>query len=106
MSKTLKALEESIELQQKKLAQMKARKQQIEARLRSAEKKRARQEDTRRKILAGAFLLDVAAGQDVLKLEINGRTLESFLTREDDRALFGLVSVGEAKDETAAESAS
>jgi len=101
MSKTLEALDASIELQQKKLEQMKARKQQIESRLRAAERKRARQQDTRRKILAGAFLLDVAAGQDVLKLEVNGRTLESFLIREDDRALFGLMSLGGAKDENA-----
>jgi predicted nucleic acid-binding Zn-ribbon protein len=42
MSKILKALEDSIENQQKKLEQMKARKQQIEARLKSAEKKRER----------------------------------------------------------------
>lgn len=89
MSKTLEALDASIENQQKKLEQMKARKQQIEARLKSAEKKRARQQDTRRKILAGAFFLEAARG-GVLTVEVEGQTLESFLKRADDRELFGL----------------
>jgi predicted nucleic acid-binding Zn-ribbon protein len=87
MSKTLKALEDSIENQQKKLEQMKARKQLLEARVRAAEKKRERREETRRKILAGAFLLE-AAGDQILTMEINGKTLEAFLTRENDRVLF------------------
>jgi predicted RNase H-like nuclease (RuvC/YqgF family) len=90
MSKALENLDASIENQKKRLEQLKARKQQIEARLRSEEKKRARKEDTRRKILAGAFLLEML-GDEVLDFEVKGKTLKAFLIRSDDKALFGLV---------------
>ena len=92
MSKMLKTLEEKIEIQQKKLEQMLARKQQIEARQKSIERRKARQDDTRRKILAGAFFLELA-GEYPLQAEFNGQTLDSFLKRDDDRALFGLMPV-------------
>jgi hypothetical protein len=90
MSKALENLDASIEVQTKRLEQLKARKQQIEARLRSEEKKRARKEETRRKILAGAFLLEML-GDEVLDFEMKGKTLRAFLTRSDDKALFGVV---------------
>jgi DNA repair exonuclease SbcCD ATPase subunit len=90
MSKALENLDASIENQKKRLEQLKARKQQIEARLKSAEKQRARKEETRRKILAGAFFLEMV-GDDVLDFVVNGKTLKAFLTRSDDKVLFGLV---------------
>jgi hypothetical protein len=58
-------------------------------------KKRAK--DTRRKILAGAFVLDRASRDD----QYNGwlvKSLDGFLTRPDDRALFGLPALPPATD--------
>lgn len=98
MSKALEKVDQTIEAQNKKLAQLKAKRQAIEARLRAEEKKRSRQQDTRRKILAGAFLLE-AAGEYPVKLEIEGKTLEKFLTRDDDRALFGLMPIVKVHNE-------
>jgi hypothetical protein len=97
MSKALEKLDDSIETQQKKLDQLKARKQAVEARLRAEEKKRSRQQDTRRKILAGAFFLD-AAGGFPLAVDVHGKTLEHFLTRDDDRALFGLLPLAQIEN--------
>jgi len=87
MSKTLKTLDEKIEFQQKKLEQMKAKKQQLENREKTRLKALERKKDTRRKILAGAFFLE-AAGKDAMSTAVNGKTLEEFLTRENDRKLF------------------
>lgn len=87
MSKALENLDASIEAQKKRLEQLKARKQQIEARIKSAEKKQARKDYTRRKILAGAFFLEMA-GEDVLNFVVNGKTLKEFLVRNDDKTLF------------------
>jgi hypothetical protein len=87
MSKTLKTLDEKIDFQQKKLDQMKAKKQQLEAREKSRLKAIERKKDTRRKILAGAFFLEYA-NNDAMSISINGKTLDEFLTRENDRLLF------------------
>jgi hypothetical protein len=87
MSKTLKTLDEKIEFQQKKLEQMKAKKQQLEAREKARLKALERKKDTRRKILAGAFFLE-AAGKDAMSTAVNGKTLEEFLTRDDDKKIF------------------
>jgi len=50
---------------------------------------RAGQQDTRRKILAGAMLLEMMANDAELQKSMLGK-LSAFLTREDDRKLFGL----------------
>ena len=89
MSQILVKLEASIEAQQKKLAQLKAQRQRIEARDRSRAQAATRKQDTRRKILAGAMLLDLMSKDANLQKQMLAK-LESFLTREDDRALFGL----------------
>jgi large subunit ribosomal protein L7/L12 len=76
-----------IEEIEKKINQLRARKAAEEAKL----KKKAKKEDTRRKILIGAYFLD--------KAERNGgvealyREIDSFLTRENDRKLFGLPAI-------------
>jgi hypothetical protein len=49
----------------------------------------ARQQDTRRKILAGAMLLEMMADDAELQKRMLAK-LSGFLTREDDRKLFGL----------------
>jgi hypothetical protein len=87
MSETLKKIDSSIQDKQQQLDQLKARKQAIEAREKSRLKALERKKDTRRKILAGTFFLE-ASGKDALKIAVNGRTLDEFLTKEDDRTLF------------------
>ncbi len=102
MVKTLDALNASIELQSKKLAEMKAKKQQLEARERSKLKQASRSVDTRRKILLGSYVLAAmnVKGELVmppeiraLRLSANSIALDTFLTREDDRVLFGYPSL-------------
>ena len=85
-------IDERIKLLEDKLKQEKAKKQKIEARLRIAESKRKRADDTRRKILIGAVIMGkVASGEwDNDKLLA---LLDPALTRGDDRALFGLDSL-------------
>ena len=94
MTKALTKLEATIEAQQKKLAQLKAQKQKMEALQKAKLTGLARKQDTRRKILAGALLLELMAKDTEFQKKILG-TLSTFLTRPDDRALFGLRSAGE-----------
>ena len=94
MSQTLSKLEATIEAQQKKLAQLKAQKQKMEALQKAKLTGLARKQDTRRKILAGALLLELMAKDTEFQKTMLGK-LSAFLTRPDDRALFGLRSAGE-----------
>ena len=72
---------------ERRLAQLKARQERLDARLRYLTSARARKDDTRRKILAGAILLaKVEAGE--FELRTFKRWLDKALTRKDDRALF------------------
>ena len=96
MSQALVKLEASIEAQQKKLAQLKAHKQKIEARQKSKLQGAARQQDTRRKVLAGAMLLELMNKDPELQKSMLGK-LSSFLTRDDDRKLFGLTVSSKAE---------
>ena len=72
-------------------AQIDARIQAAKARLSQAERK----DDTRRKVLLGAFVLE-ALGGNVVALELNGRKLADFIQRDADRALLGLPSLAAA----------
>lgn len=94
MTKALTKLEATIEAQQKKLAQLKAQKQKMEALHKAKLTGLARRQDTRRKVLAGAFLLELMAKDTEFQKQMLGK-LSTFLVRPDDRALFGLRSVGE-----------
>jgi hypothetical protein len=89
MSKVAETIEEQIKKQQAKLAELKARKQAIEARAKAAESKKNRADDTRKKILVGAAVLaqieNNPEGQERTK-----QMLDKFLTKESDRKLFGL----------------
>jgi hypothetical protein len=87
VSETLKKLDISITAKQQQLDQLQAQKQAIEAREKSRLKTLERKKDTRRKILAGTFFLE-ATGKDAMTTSINGKTLDIFITREDDRLLF------------------
>jgi large subunit ribosomal protein L7/L12 len=73
------------------LEKLKRQKEIIEARIQQAEarhKQRERKEDTRRKILLGAYFLEKLKN-DAMFESIKGE-LDSFLTRNSDRKLFGL----------------
>lgn len=89
------ALDERIKAQEEKLKQLKALKQKQEAQKRAAEAKRTRTEDTRRKVLIGAMMLEHMAKNDATKESMMGK-LNAFLTRADDRALFDLPPVSQA----------
>jgi hypothetical protein len=78
------------------LSKLLQKKEMLEQKIASAKsrmKKKERAEDTRKKILVGAYFLEVKykdKEQDLVKL------LDGFLIRDKDRELFGLAPKGEA----------
>ncbi len=81
-----------VQLLEKKIADQKARLAKLEFERRRAEaaaSQKARKADTRRKILIGSMLLpEIEVGSEfgeMLRAKLGG-----YLTRDDDRALFGL----------------
>ena len=74
---------------QKRLRQLKAKKEQAEARKIAQTLTGNRAADTRRKILAGALVLDMMERDEQTRAKFLDR-LDKFLTRDDDRALFSL----------------
>lgn len=83
------SIDERIATLEEKLKQEKAKKQKIEARKRATEAKLNRAQDTRRKILAGALVLEMMEQDETARTRFMAK-LDGFLTRQDDRALFGL----------------
>jgi len=86
-------------MQQKKsdpLDKLMEKKQKLEQQIANAKarvKKKERAADTRKKILVGAYFLEVKykdKEDDLIKL------LDGFLIRDNDRALFGLTPKGES----------
>jgi len=72
-----------------KLKQAQALAQKQAARARSKEVGEQRKAENRIKVLVGAFILDGAT--DPLRLlNVKGQTLADWLTRDDERAVFGL----------------
>lgn len=82
-------IEERIKAQEEKLKQLKALKQKQEAQKRAAEAKKSRADDTRRKILIGAMMLEQMEKNEATKASVISK-LDTFLTRPDDRELFEL----------------
>jgi hypothetical protein len=81
-----------------KLQKLQAQKKALEARIRQEENRenvRKRKIDTRRKILAGAAVLEEAEKMPDFKNSLYG-LLNKFLIRPDDRALFELGAAAEA----------
>jgi hypothetical protein len=83
------SLDQRIVDQEEKIRQLKARKTVILARARSVKKAQERKNDTRRKILLGAYLLNKMESDAVFSLLTNAE-LSVFLTENRDRELFGL----------------
>lgn len=73
----------------KRIAQLRTADELIQARKVAALIKGKRSTDTRRKILAGSLVLEMMERDEKTKIHFNSR-LDAFLTRTDDRALFGL----------------
>lgn len=89
MTKSTENIEKKIEAQLKKLKQLKAQKQAIEARERTKKKEQERKDDTRRKILLGSYLLkkmnDNGANKEKILADLN-----DYLIEDRDRKLFNL----------------
>ncbi|WP_413675664.1 mobilization protein (plasmid) [Massilia cellulosiltytica] len=92
MSNPIDKAQQRIDELQQKLKQAKALKSRIEARQKVVESKKKRTEETRRKILAGALALEMMDRDEGVKARFMTR-LDKYLTRTDDRALFGLPPV-------------
>lgn len=76
-------------LQEEKLKKLLDKKQQLENRIKMEQnrlQRKERQEDTRRKILAGALMLEEYKN----KPEELKKKMDKFLSRDNDRELFGL----------------
>ena len=82
-------LDDRVATLEQKLKQLKVRQQRAAARAAALASSRARKEDTRRKILAGALLLAKVESGD-FDARTFKRWLDKALVREDDRRLFGL----------------
>jgi large subunit ribosomal protein L7/L12 len=82
----------------KKINQLKAKNEQLEARKLTALLKGNKSIDTRRKILAGALILDIISKDDAAKNKFMPQ-LDKYLTRDDDRALFNLKSLSKETEE-------
>jgi hypothetical protein len=90
---TMVKLDERITTLETRLQQLKVRQARIEARKRALSQRRARKDDTRRKILAGAIVL-AKVEQGLLDPALFRSWLDAALTRVDDRALFELPMSG------------
>ncbi|HEX3837720.1 MAG TPA: mobilization protein [Steroidobacteraceae bacterium] len=82
-------IDERIAGLEEKLKQLKTRQARAEARQRALLSRRARKDDTRRKILVGAVVL-AKVNQGVLEGSVLNGWLDGALSRAEDRALFGL----------------
>lgn len=80
---------------------------QLEARIQSLKAKEStqkRKNENRKKILAGAYILEKHEKAGTLEELVSG--LDKFLTRKNDRVLFGLIDETEKKTKAAALSTS
>lgn len=93
----------TIEALRARLAALQAQEQAAAARARAAASKANRAQETRRKILLGAFLLDQLGGASgVAGLSVQGKRFDAYLTRPDDRSLFSLPPLSPASPATPA----
>lgn len=87
-------LQTKIEQAETKLKQLKAQAAAKAARAKAAESKKARQDDTRRKILLGAWLISevskLGRGELTITNASLNTSLDAYLVKDADRALFGL----------------
>lgn len=91
---SIDALNDKIQKQQERLKQLKAQKLALEAKEKKRIAEQQRKEDTRKKILLGAYLLKKMGESEVNTQRILAE-LDEYLVEPRDRALFGL-SLGES----------
>ena len=91
---SIDALNDKIQKQQERLKQLKAQKQALEAKEKKRVAEQQRKEDTRKKILLGAYLLKKMEESEANRQRILA-DLDEYLIEPRDRALFGL-SEGES----------
>lgn len=89
MAKTTMTLEERIAAAEEKTKKLKSQLAAKNAKARAAQKKVERKQDTRRKVLVGAIILSRIGKGEPWPEDDLFTMLESELTRDDDRALFG-----------------
>ncbi len=89
-----RTIDEQLEAERKKLEEQKAK----VARLQGKKRERQRKTDTRRKVLAGALLLERIETDDRLRMWFEAQ-IDEFLTRDSDRKVFGLEPKPPATDE-------
>jgi hypothetical protein len=82
-------LEERIAATEERLKKLKTQHQRVAMRQRSRDSRQQRRDDTRRKILVGAIVLDKVEQGEIRRAQLMG-WLDGELTRADDRALFEL----------------
>lgn len=85
----------------KKISQLKAKNELQEARKLTTLLKGNKSIDTRRKILAGALILDIISKDDAAKNKFMPQ-LDKYLIRDDDRVLFNLKLLEKENPETQA----
>jgi large subunit ribosomal protein L7/L12 len=85
----MKPVSERIKEAETKLKQLRAYQQKMDAQQRAAIAKKTRADDTRRKVLVGAMLLEKMGRDADTKKNIISQ-LDNWLSREDDRQLFDL----------------
>ena len=86
------------------LQKLKKQKEILDARIQQAEsrfKVKERKEDTRRKILIGAFMMEKLKKEE--KFDSMVKELDGFLTRNTDRILFGMNCLSTHKDKSLGE---
>lgn len=93
-------VDERISALKEKLKQEQAKKASIEARKRAAESKKSRAYATRKKILIGSMLEARVALGKLAESKLNAM-MDEYLTRADDRAVFGLPAIPTLSQKTA-----
>ena len=86
---TAQRLDERIQKHEEKLKQLKAQQQALQAREKKKLADQQRSDDTRRKILLGAYMLKKMSESDFEKQKILAE-LNEYLTEDRDRKLFNL----------------
>ena len=90
--KTRLTLEQKIQLQEQKLAQLKAQQEAKLAKEKERQKEQDRKDDTRIKILLGSYLKKKMDSNPDFNSQILDE-LENYLTANRDRVLFGLAPI-------------
>ena len=82
---SIETIDQQIAKQQERLKQLKAQKQAVIARQKAKVTKQQRTDDTRRKILIGAYMQDMVKTNEQAKILMNG--LPQWLKEDRDRKL-------------------